>query len=415
MDKRKTERGILDSKIFWAIVSLLASVLLWVYVTTTQGDVIEQSFEGVSVVFNGEDTLRENEGLVISNISSNTVTVRLRATRRELSKLTPANLVAYVDVSKFTSVGMYNQSVSIQYPLGSNASSITSAGTNPKSISFDLEKTSSKSVEVQGKFTGTVAVGFAEQPMQFNPQAVTLDGPSSELEKVAYAWVEVSRDNIDKTVQLSSAYKLMDADGNELKLQNVTSTPAAISVTIPITATKEVPLTVDLVDGGGATAQNAKITCSPSTITVAGDAETLAGLNKISLGTVDLSSFPETFEDSFKIVLDNGVANVTGITTAKVTVQIVGLVTRKFSATNISTINVPAGRTASVVTESKEVTLRGTADVLDKVKSNNIRIVADLSELGATSGVFEPAAKVYVDGFTGVGAVGEYTVYVKLK
>lgn len=415
MNKRKTERGILDSRIFWAVVSLLASVLLWVYVTTTQGDVSEQTYEGVSVVFNGEDTLRENEGLVISNVSANTVNVRIRATRRELSKLTSSNIVAYVDVSKFTSAGMYNQSVSIQFPLGSNTSSISVTATSPRSISFDLEKTSSKTVEIKGKFTGTVAEGFAEQPMQFSPQTVTLDGPSSELQKVAYAWVEVSRDNIDKTIQISSAYKLMDADGKELSLSNVTSDPAAISVTVPVTATKEVPLTIDLAEGGGATAQNAKITCEPATITVAGDAETLAGLNKISLGTVDLASFAESYQDSFKIVLDNGVTNVTGITTAKVTVQIVGLVTRKYSITNISTINVPPGRTASVITENVEVTLRGTADVLDKVKPNNIRVVADLSELGTTSGVFEPAAKVYVDGFTGVGAVGDYKVYVKLK
>lgn len=415
MEKRKIEHGILDSRIFWAVVSLLASVLLWVYVTTTQGDVTEQTYEGVSVVFNGEDTLRENEGLVISNVSANTVNVRIRATRRELSKLTSSNIVAYVDVSKFTSAGMYNQSVSIQFPLGSNTSSISGTTTSPKSISFDLEKTSSKTVEVRGKFTGTVAEGFAEQPMQFDPQTVTLDGPNNELEKVAYAWVEVSRDNIDKTVQISSAYKLMDADGNELTLANVTSDPAAISVTVPVTATKEVPLTIDLAEGGGATAQNTKITCEPATITVAGDAETLAGLNKISLGTVDLASFAESYEDSFKIVLDNGITNVTGITTAKVTVQIVGLETRKYSITNISTINVPPGRTASVITENVEVTLRGTQDVLDQVKPNNIRVVADLSELGTTSGVFEPAAKVYVDGFTGVGSVGDYKVYVKLK
>lgn len=415
MDKRTTRRTILDSRIFWAIVSLLASVLLWVYVTTTQGDVIEQTFEGVSVVFNGEDVLRENEGLVISNVSSNTVNVRIRATRRELSKLTSSNIVAYVDVSKFTSAGMYNQSVSVQFPLGSNTGSITVTAMSPKSVSFDLEKTSSRNVEVNGKFTGTVAEGFAAQPLQFSPQSITLNGPDSELDQIAYVWVEVSGQNVSKTIQTSSPYKLMDKNGKVLDLSNVTSNPQAVTVTVPVTATKEVPLTVDVADGGGATAQNVKITCTPATITVAGDADTLAGLNQISVGTVDLASFAETFEDTFKIVLSNGITNVTGITQASVTVQIVGLETRKFSATNISTVNVPSGRTASVITESVDVTLRGTAAALDQIQPNNIRVVADLSELGSTTGVVEPPAKVYVDGVTGVGAVGSYTVYVRLK
>ena len=414
MDKRKAKHTLWDSRIFWAFVSLLASVLLWVYVTTTQGDVIEQTYEGVSVVFNGEDVLRENEGLVVANISSNAVSVRIRATRRELSKLSSSNIVAYVDVSKFTAEGMYNQSVSVQFPLGSNTGSISVTAMTPKSVSFNLVKTSVRSFEVSGKFTGTVAEGFAAQPLQFSPSSITLDGPESDLERVAYVWAEVSGENVSKTITASTPYKLMDANGKELKLPNVTANPQTVSVTIPVTATKEIPLTVDLAEGGGATAEDVKITCDPATITVAGDADTLAGLNKISLGTVDLSSFAQTFEDSFKIVLDNGITNVTGITSAKVTIEIVGLETRKYSVTNLSLVNTPDGKTASIVTENVEVTLRGTAQQLDSVQANNIRVVADLSGLGTTTGVFEPPARVYIDGVTGVGAIGNYTFYVRL-
>ena len=415
MVKKKIKHGILDNKILWAVFSLLASTLLWVYVTTTEGDVIEHTYEGVHVVFNGEDTLREKEGLVISNISTNTVNVRIRATRREISKLTSANILAVVDVSKFNSSGNYNQSIAIEFPLGSDANSIDILNTTPQTISFNIEKTSSKTIEISGKFIGTVAEGFAAQPIQFNPQTIKVSGPQSEIDKIAYGWVEVDRENVDKTIQFNSSYVLMDDQGNELNLENIILESETVAVTIPVTATKEVPLTVDLVDGGGATSANAKITCEPSTITISGDSETLAGINKISLGTVDLSSFSSTFEDTYKIVLDNDITNVTGIKEAKVTVQVVGLDTKEFTVTNMSTINVPTGRTAAVVTESVTVLLRGNSEVLAKIKANNIRVVADLSELGSTSGVFEPIAKVYIDGYTGVGAVGEYKVYVKLK
>ena len=56
----------------------------------------------------------------------------------------------------------------------------------------------------------------------------------------------------------------------------------------------------------------------------------------------------------------------------------------------------------------------GTAQQLDSVQANNIRVVADLSGLGTTTGVFEPPARVYIDGVTGVGAIGNYTFYVRL-
>ena len=419
MVKKKVKHSIWDNKILWAVISLLASILLWVYVTTTEGDVIEHTYEGVHVVFNGEDTLREKEGLVLSNISANTVNVRIKATRREISKLTSSNIIAVVDVSKFNSSGNYNQSIAIQFPLGSDTSSIDIVNTTPQSISFNIEKTSTKTIEIDGKFVGTVTDGFAAQPMKINPQTVTVSGPQSEISKIAYGWVEVDRENIDKTIQFNSSYVLMDEQGNELNIENITLDTETVSVTIPVTATKEVPLTVDLVDGGGATAANAKISCEPSTITIAGDSETLEGINKISLGTVDLASFELTFEDTYNIVLNNDITNVTGIKDARVTIQVIGLETKEFNATNISVINVPTGKTATVVTENVKVLIRGNSDVLDKIKANNIRIVADLTDLGETSGVFQPTAKVYVDGYTGVGAVvvGEYDykVYVKLK
>jgi len=415
MDKKSVRQSIWDSKILWAVISLFASVLLWVYVTSTEGDLIEHTYDGVKVEFRGEDTLRDNEGLVLSNISSNTISVRIRATRREIAKLTSSNITAVVDVSKFNSSGNYNQAVKIEFPMGSNASSINIVSISPQSISFNIEKTSSKTIQINGEFTGTVADGYAAQPMQFEPNTVVINGPQSEIAKVACGWVEVNRENLDKTLQISSSYTLVDEKGNKLNLRNVTLETETVAVTIPVTATKEVPLTVDLVEGGGATAENVKITCKPSTITVAGDAETLAGLNKISLGTIDLSSFASSYEDTFSIVLDNGLTNVAGVKEAKVTVKVVGLETKTFNVTNITTTNAPSGRTASLITENIEVVLRGKADVLAKIKPNNIRAVADLSELGDTSGVFQPVAKVYVDGYTGVGAIGEYKVYVKLK
>ena len=405
----------MDSKLLWVVVSLFASILLWAYVTTTEGDVIERSFDGVQVVFKGEDSLREKEGLVISNVSANTVSVRLKTTRRELSKLSSTNMVAVVDVSKFSSKGIYNQSVTIEFPTGSNTGSIDVVTILPGSISFNIDKTSTKTIEFEGKFVGTVADGFAAQQIKFDPQTVTISGPESEISKVSYAWVEVDRDNVDKTIQFVSSYLLMDDSGNEIEAENITLSQETVSVTVPITSTKEVPLTIDLVEGGGATSENVDITCEPSTITIAGDAETLAGINKVSVGTIDLTSFASTYEDTYQIVLDNNVTNVTGINQVKVTVKVVGLETKKFNVTNITTVNGPAGQKITIVTENVEVTLRGKSSVLSKIAANNIRVVADLTDLGSTTGVFQPPGKVYVDGFTGVGAIGEYSVYVKIK
>jgi len=415
MDKKRIKRSIWDSKILWAVISLFASVVLWGYVTNAQGDVVEKTYDGVQVVFKGQDTLQSKDGYVLSNISTNTVSVTVKATRREVSNLSSSDLRATVDVTKFNSEGNYNQSVVIEFPMGSDSGSINVISTSPRNVTFRIDKASSKTLELKGLFTGTVAEGYAEQPAQFNPQTVTINGSESDLSKVAYALIKIDRTNVDKTLQFDSAYILVDDQGNELNLKNVVLDTKTVSVTVPITATKEVPLSVNLVDGGGATAQNATIICEPATITIAGDAQTLDGINKISLGAVDLSTFASTFEDNLPIVLDNNIINVTGIAEAKVTVQIIGMETKKFNVTNISTINTPTGRSVAVITQNIEVTLRGTSDVLGKIAANNIRAVADLTSIGSTTGTFQPTTKIYVDGYTGVGAIGEYKIYVKIK
>lgn len=409
-----TKKKIWDSKVLWVIISILASILLWVYVTTTQGDITEARIENVPVVFSGQDTIREKDGLVITDISSETITVVVRGTRRDISKLSSSNIVASIDVSKIAAASQHTSTVDITFPSSVNDSTTSVVSTVPSTISFSVVKENSKTIEIRGEFTGTLAEGYAAKDPVIDPSTVVISGPESEISQVSYAKIVINRTDVDKTLTFDSDYILCDDEGNEVEQGNIELETEIVSVTLPISATKEVPLTVDLIEGAGATSENVKITCDPETITIAGDAETLDGISKISLGTVDLTSFASTFEDTFSIVLDNDVTNVTGQTQAKVTIQIIGLATKQFNVTNISYINAAEGRTVTIITENIVVTLRGEESVLREIQANNIRAVVDLSEITASTGEFQPNAKITVDGFTGVGAIRDYPVYIKI-
>ncbi len=415
--KNETKKTIWDSRVLWVIISVVVSILMWVYVTTSYGDTIVQEFESVKIEFRGEDILLEKDGLVISNISANTVSFKLRGSRRELSKLNSSNIIGLVDVSKLNKGGNYTQLIIPEYPVSVDPSAIDVVSSQPQSVYFYVDKAITKSVEVKGEFVGSVIEGFAAGKLSFDPGTITVTGPQTELEKIDHAWVSIQREDVDKTLEFDSEYVLRDSYNMPLTLSNVKADSDMVLVTLPITSTKEVQLTVDLVNGAGATSENVKITVDPQTIVIAGDAKTLEGINKISIGTVDLASFVSTFEDKFQIMLDNDVTNVTGLTEAKVTLEIFGLETKRFSVTNIFLTNIPAGRDAKLVTKAIDVILRGTPEVIKNIKSNNIRAVVDLSEIGSTTGAHQPTAKITVDGYTGVGAIkerGEYTVYVDI-
>ena len=67
-----------------------------------------------------------------------------------------------------------------------------------------------------------------------------------------------------------------------------------------------------------------------------------------------------------------------------------------------------------IITQSLEVKVRGTQEVLDQIQSSNIRVVADLSEISQTGIMYVPV-RVIVDGFTDAGAVGDYMIAIIIR
>ena len=167
-------------------------------------------------------------------------------------------------------------------------------------------------------------------------------------------------------------------------------------------------------EGAGATEGNTKVTIEPASVTLAGDSKLLAGMNKLTLATIDLASFTNTFSETYPITIDNTLKNATGATEAKVTVEIVGLETKTFKVTNIDYANLAEGFEANIETESLDVRLRGSPESLEQLKDENIRAVADLSDLNNATGTYMPKVRIYVDGFTDVGAIGSSTITVEI-
>ena len=46
---------------------------------------------------------------------------------------------------------------------------------------------------------------------------------------------------------------------------------------------------------------------------------------------------------------------------------------------------------------------------------DNIRAVADLTDYKVSTGTYMPQVRVYVDGFTDVGAIGENTISIEIR
>ena len=408
-------KKIYNSKAFWMIVSLLASLAIWVYVTSVETDESKTTFRGVKVELVGEDILRDSKNLVVTDMDTSTVTVEVVGPRRIIGSLSSDQLVAQVDVSKLSRAAYTSQQYTIVYPDGTDTSKLSESRRTPETINFMVSAQTSKSIQVRGSFDGSLAEGYTAEMPVFEPSTITITGSEAYLKDVEYAWVTFGKENVDSTYSVETGFTLMDANNEPCSTTGISFSTDVVTATLPLLTLKEVNLDVNIIEGAGATKANTKITIDPVSVTLAGDSALLAGMNKIILATIDLTDFSSTFTETYTIPIDNELKNTTGVTKATVTVEIVSLETKTFRVTNFSCINATEGYEADIITESKEITLRGTPEALAQIKAENIRAVADLTDYKESTGTYMPQVRVYVDGFTDVGAIGENTISIEIR
>lgn len=412
---KKTTQKNNNSVLAWAFVSILASLIIWVYVTSIESEEYHQIFRNIPVEFVGSSVLRNSKGMEITDVDVSSVTVEISGPRRIIGSLSSADLVAQIDVSRLSQSIYTSQQYTVMFPDGTDTSNISIIRKTPETVSFTVSNVIDKTVQVKGSFLGEIAEGYLAQKVTFDPATITLRGPEAYLKNVDYVWLTFGEGVIDTTYTEETSFVLMDANGEECSSNGITFSSDTVTATVPLLAVKDVPLDVYIHYDAGTSEQNTIVTISPKSIQLSGDAAILADVNKIVLDTIDTTSFTSTFQDVYPIKINNELNNITGITEATVNVEIVGLETKSFTVQNITVSNKPDGYEATVLNQQLTVKIRGTKEVLDGIISENISVIADLSDYTAASGVFNAPARIRIDGTNEAGAIGEYTVSVELR
>ena len=416
MKNKNPGQKITGSKVFWMIVSLLASIAIWTYVVGTENSIVTQTFRGVRVDIVGDETLQSSKNLIITDVDTNSVRVEIRGPRRIVDALDSDDLVAQVDVSKLSRAAYASMKYKIVYPNGTDTRNISEVSYSPDTVNFMVSNLTRISVPVRGGFEGTLAEGYTAEAPVFEPSTITITGPESYLKDISYAWVSFGAGVVaDSSYTVDAGYTLMDQDGNPTSTEYLTFSDDLVSATLPILEMKDIPLAVDLIEGAGASSANTKVTISPDKVTLAGDSAILDGVNRIVLSTIDLTEFRSSFSETYTIPIDNSLRNLTGVTEAKVSVEIVGLTTKNFTVRNFSVTNTPEKSDVEILSESIEVVIRGTEEQLEAITPESIRAVADLTDYRDSSGTYMPIVRIYIDGAVDAGAIGVYTITVNIQ
>ncbi len=404
-------RRILNSKVIYIIFSLLLAVLLWLYVVNQENpDNVELSFRDVVIQYEGDDDILAAESLSVSS-DSDTIDLRLSGRRRELLRLDSSDLYLSVDVSDITEPGVYTLPYKLSLPLGVTA---TVSDDSPQTVTVTVSRFAEKTIPVTALFNGSVAPGYlADDNISVYPNTIVVSGPAEEVAQVDHARVVLTGTALTETISETLPVTLIGRDGSELSFEEITLSRDNVVVKFPILLQKEVPLTLTLLPGGGATEKNVFVSLSQDTLDIAAEADILNGIDEIEIGTLDLATVEGSGTYVFSLVMPEGVRNLSGVTEVQAEVTIQGLDTKRVETSNIVCVNVSPGYSASAVTKSLTVTLRGSEKELADVTGDDVRVQADLSELGSATGSYTVPARVTVVGTDDVGAVGTYKVTVQ--
>lgn len=406
----------MNNKLVRVLLALTVSFALWLYVVTAVSTEQELTFSNISVSLQNETMLTEERNLMITSESIPTISLTLRGNRSEMNKLSNANITAVVDLSQVYEPGQQQLTYRIIYPEGVSQSSFEVIGQSPNQITLDVEKRVPKEVPVNVVYTGELPEEFTADTSnhELSSTVVNIIGPSSVVEEITQAQIEVDLSGREETIVESFAYTLCNEAGEAVDAKQVVTDVGEIELKLKIQKIKEVPLTVTVVDGGGATEKTSQIEIDPKTIKVSGSETVLDELESINIGTINLGELTEDTQLTFSIKIPENVTNLTGVTEAVVDVKFPELGMKTLTITNISALNVPEGMQAELDTKALSVTVRGPKAQIEAIKETDVSATVDFKDAKAGSSSF--TAEITINsGFSGVGAVNTYSVTATLR
>ena len=251
MERKKMDK----QKIIFLVLSCLVAVTLWIFVDVTGGESVEIEIKDIPIEYLYGDTVLAQRGLMLlEEGTTQTVDVKLTATRWNSTSLDRSAVRATVDLTDVTEIGTQRLTISIFY--NSEAEGITKKSTTPTMATVNIGELYHKEVEVRCERVGTVAEGYSAGELQLSPSVVEIRGQQEDIDPVSYVKVVLQYEEATATITEDLEFQYYDANDQLLSGEGIHASVDTITATLPINVTKELQLTMNFIESPGARLQN---------------------------------------------------------------------------------------------------------------------------------------------------------------
>jgi len=406
----------MKSKLGSILLSIVVAFGLWTYVITEVAPESDRTYYDIPLTVVGETVLNDNN-LMITGWSAKSVDLRLEGNRTDLNEVNEANIILKVDLSKIYEPGVHRIDYTTSYPGSVASNAFTKLSQNPEYITITVEKRETKEVPINIVYEGEVAENYMPRTSDvvLDTQSITVKGPTSVVEKIEQAVIQVDLTDRMESISENYRYTLCDGEGNPVDSEMITVNMEEVHMDLTIHRYKWVKLDVTVVDGGGATRDNVELVVEPEQILLTGSDAAMEQVgDTLSLGTVNLIEYTEDTVLNFPIPSFDGVTNESNVEEATVDMKFKGLKIMEFTVEDIQVANVPDGYEAVIAAKQLTIKVRGPAAIIKRLTPDMIVATVDFSKAKAGTDTYRVKIS-FKEGFSEAGVLGKPTVSATIQ
>ena len=394
---------------FLLVFSLLISLTIWVYMSYGNSSDTNVTLSNIPIQIELSDEAR-NSGLQIFSGAEQTASITVTGSRATLGSVTESDVTVTAAANTISSSGSYTLPVSATKTNPSSNFQLTSTVV-PSTINVVVDYLRESTFQIQENVVYKVADGYYAST-SLATKSIVISGPQTEISKIdkVSAIAEISGTLTDSSTTDANIV-LYDKDGNEMSTDLLTMDFKTVKATVSVLPEKTVDVKLKFTNKpDGLEITDDMVSIEPSSILLAGSKDILDKTDYVNLEVIDFSNLKNekvTF-DALGIDIPSDCKNISNSTTAKVTLDLSGLSSKKFTVDNFTVKGLSDKYSSEVTQKSISVAVIGPESQIDDLDSDSITGVIDVSNSNGTTGSVQMPVSFKFSGADSCWAYGTY-------
>lgn len=354
-------------------ISILLSLMLWIYVMGEKNPVQTRVFDNVKVSLENTDYISRSNLVILPN-QDYTISITVSGRVKDLITARGEDFKLEADMSGYIKKGDNDIPVKVKsLPRGVeiNESEI------PK-VKIKLDTLATRYVPVSIATKGTAKNGYQHVTPVAEPSGVMISGPKSYVDEVnkVIGKIDISglQNNTTKTIAVEPV------NSEEKLITNVSIEPKFVDVTVNVKPSKEVPIVVKTAGTPGEGIVFEEVKSKVSTVKIIGNKETLSKIKAIETESFDISTIKDTVTKEINLIIPDGISVQSDIKSVGVEFKVSKKVQKDFNIP-LTITGKKENNNYEVSNSTVNVKISATEDVLSDISVDNITASIDVSSL----------------------------------